>query len=340
MHSQNPTPESAEADDRLKLVDEPAAPVEPIGGRTWKLLIVDDEEEVHSVTHLALDGFECRGRKLELLSAHSGAEACRIAREVPDIAVILLDVVMETERAGLDVVKYIREELNNHFVRIILRTGQPGQAPEHRVITDYDINDYKHKTELTRQKLFTTVYTSISSYRDLIALDRNRRGLEEVIEASARIFELRSMAQFADGVLDQLIALLYLDQDALMVRASGVAAEPDNGSYAVVAATGRYRICNGKTIEECQDPEVLEAIARAQKQQQSIFTDYSYISYFQDEAGDAHFLYVASEAPISVPDRHLIDLFIRNVAIAQNNVRLFAKNNPQLLESRAGGDAS
>ncbi len=111
----------------------------------WKIVIADDEDEVHTMTRMVLKKFLFDGRKIELISAYSGQETKDIMREQPNIAIVLLDVVMENEESGLEVVKYIREELKNPFVRIILRTGQPGQAPEDDVIRNYDINDYKSK---------------------------------------------------------------------------------------------------------------------------------------------------------------------------------------------------
>ena len=103
----------------------------------WKVLIVDDEPEVHAVTRLVLGGFRFEGIRLDFLSAHSAAEARSLLRRHPDIAVLLLDVVMESEQAGLELVRDVREELANPFVRIVLRTGQAGQAPEHEVIAAY-----------------------------------------------------------------------------------------------------------------------------------------------------------------------------------------------------------
>ena len=144
---------------------------------TWKVLIVDDEEEIHVVTRLALHDFSFGGRHLEFVSAYSGAQARQMIQDNPDTAIILLDVVMETDAAGLDVARFIRQELGNHFVRIILRTGQPGLAPERRVLKVYDINDYRAKTELTQDRLFSVIYTALSSYRDLIALARSRHQL-------------------------------------------------------------------------------------------------------------------------------------------------------------------
>jgi diguanylate cyclase (GGDEF)-like protein/PAS domain S-box-containing protein len=131
----------------------------------WKILIADDEPDVHHVTRLALHGFQFADRGLELFNAYSMAEAQVILRAQKDIAVALLDVVMEYDDAGLRLVQYIRNDLKNKFIRIILRTGQPGQAPERHVITHYDINDYKAKTELTAQKLFSAMVTALRSYR-------------------------------------------------------------------------------------------------------------------------------------------------------------------------------
>lgn len=136
-------------------------------GSSWKVLVVDDEAAVHDVTRLALADFSFEGRPLRLVSVYSAAEAEAALADHPDTAVILLDVVMETDGAGLDFVHHVRTAAKNHLVRIILRTGQPGHAPENRVIVEYDINDYKHKADLTAQRLFTAVIGALRSYRDL-----------------------------------------------------------------------------------------------------------------------------------------------------------------------------
>ncbi len=178
-------------DDLLFAEETAASPTHQHQRESWKLMIVDDEEEIHRVTRLALNDFSFEDRGLSFISAFSGEEAKALLQEHPDTAVVLLDVVMESEHAGLDVARYIRETLNNKLVRIILRTGRPGQAPEKRVIMDYDINDYKEKSELTVQKLTTSVITALRSHRDLHIIDRNRRGLLQIINASAQLFENR-----------------------------------------------------------------------------------------------------------------------------------------------------
>jgi diguanylate cyclase (GGDEF)-like protein len=150
---------------------------------TWKIVIVDDEPTVHRATQLALRNFTFEGKPITFFSAYSGKEAKQlIATEHPDTAVILLDVAMETHDAGLKLVEYIREELHNRTVRIILRTGHPGEAPEESVILNYDINDYKLKVELTRQRLLTSAIAALRSYRDITTIEQQKIELAQALE--------------------------------------------------------------------------------------------------------------------------------------------------------------
>jgi diguanylate cyclase (GGDEF)-like protein len=167
--------DSLEMQEEILFLDDQEKPDDsPKKQGSWKILVVDDEQQVHEVTRLALKSFKFEDKPLEIISAYSGQEAQFILDRHPDTAVLLLDVVMETSYAGLDLVKYIRENLHNFFVRIILRTGQPGEVPESSIIKGYDINDYKTKTELTQQKLFSALVTAIRSYRDIVTIEDAR----------------------------------------------------------------------------------------------------------------------------------------------------------------------
>ncbi|WP_127025190.1 PP2C family protein-serine/threonine phosphatase [Rheinheimera mangrovi] len=157
------------------VTDEPQA--------SWTVLIVDDEPEIHQITLMALRDFSFLQHKLQFISAYSAAEARHILEKNNNIALILLDVVMETDDAGLVLVRYIREQLQNQLVRIILRTGQPGQAPEHRIVLDYDINDYRAKTELTVQRLTTSVVSALRAYMAIEQLALLNENLEQQVQA-------------------------------------------------------------------------------------------------------------------------------------------------------------
>ncbi|HEY0064486.1 MAG TPA: PAS domain-containing protein [Telluria sp.] len=167
----------------------------------WRILIVDDDVDVHVVTKFALSNTNFQGRRLSFLHAYTGQEALAILRETPDIALVLLDVIMETPDAGLALARQIRGELGNDMVRIVLRTGQPGQALEHSIIVDYDINDFWCKTDLTTRKLFTTVIASLRAYASLAAASAQRQALRTAL----------SHAQQLNAVIEQHALVLTLD---------------------------------------------------------------------------------------------------------------------------------
>ncbi len=166
-------------DDDFFLDDDPADETAADGSTSpWKVLIVDDEGDIHQVTILALRGFSFMGRELEFMSALSAEDAQKAVDENDDIALILLDVVMESDHAGLDFARWLRDDRGIEDTRIILRTGQPGQAPERQVVLAYDINDYKAKSELTSERLFAAVVTALRGYEEL---QDNKRLRDELL---------------------------------------------------------------------------------------------------------------------------------------------------------------
>lgn len=160
----------------------PASRIERAGALApapWRVLIVDDDADSHVVTRLALRNFSFEGRGLEWLSAHTAGEALKILESTPDIALILLDVVMEAPRAGLDLAHHIRRELGNRVVRIVLRTGEPGEAPPLAVVDEYAIDGYYNKTDLTFERMTILFKTALRTYRLLGELERQGKQLAE-----------------------------------------------------------------------------------------------------------------------------------------------------------------
>ena len=288
----------------------------------WKLLIVDDEKEIHAVTRLVLSDFQYHGRPLMFLSAYSAREARQLFQEHPDIAVTLIDVVMEAEHSGLELVDYIRNDLENPFVRIILRTGQPGYAPEREVVQNYDINDYKEKTELTAQKLFSCVYTALGNYRALHSLDANRRGLIKILEGSTDLFQKKSLEHFIQGVLEQISALLFIDKEAVYVHKLGVASDSAGSDQVIVAATGGLNHCVGKDPRAVLAADINEQIQTALTAKRSYFSDHSFIGYFGETKNAEAVIYLSSSEPFSPPDNHLLEIFFRNISTGLVNLRL------------------
>ncbi|MGE5503365.1 MAG: ATP-binding protein [Actinomycetota bacterium] len=179
---------------RRKLALRPRRAASAAPQPAWPVLVVDDDPQVHEMTATLLRDFVFDDRGFEMLSAGSAAEAAEILAERPDIPVVLLDVVMETPDAGLTLVRYIREVLDNRRIRIILRTGQPGEAPEREVVTTYDVNDYKSKTELTAQKLFSALVGGVRAWRDIVTIEHLNA---ELIDANTQL-EARVAARTAE----------------------------------------------------------------------------------------------------------------------------------------------
>jgi len=291
--------------------------------RPWHVLIVDDEEQVHAVTKLVLTGYKFEGRPLHFFHAYSAKDAKEILNNWDDIALVLLDVVMESDQAGLKLAKYIRQDLKNKLTRIVLRTGQPGQAPEESVIAEYDINDYKDKTELTATKLRTLLYSVLRSYRDIVALDENRKGLELIIDSSAKIYEIQSLQKFTTAVLIQLIALIGLNKDsAYMQPISAFATENENNDYRILSATGKYSSFVDETARKKLPKHVCNKLDEARAKKKNVFCDDYYIFYFMTAHGKENLLYISHYRAVDDVDQCLLEVFSSNAGIAFENAYL------------------
>ena len=287
--------------------------------KCWKILIVDDEPEVHHITTVTLSQFTFDEHSIQFLHAYSAKEACQVLASEKDIALVLLDVVMETDSAGLDVVKFIRDDIKNSAVRIVLRTGQPGQAPEDDVVDNYDINDYKDKTELTSQKLRTLIRASLRSYRDIGSLEKSRIGLEKVIQASRGIFNKIALQQFVTGALEQLSALLELEDPA--VYAVSTQAYKVNDTKLELFAQDSHELTSiVKSITDFPK-EVQPLLRQAIEKQENIYAEHTLLIFCRNSSHSIIF-HVEGSKPLEELDTHLLNLFTRNITIALENVRL------------------
>jgi CheY-like chemotaxis protein len=136
----------------------------------WPVLLVDDDPDVLAVSKLAMKSFEIDGVPIKLFTATSKDEAVKLlsgplgSTALPYVSVAFIDVVMETDHAGLELCRYIRETQMNRMTTIYVRTGQPGLAPERDVIDRYDINGYFSKAETTEDKLYSLVKAGIRQF--------------------------------------------------------------------------------------------------------------------------------------------------------------------------------
>ena len=291
----------------------------------WRILVVDDEIEVHKVTRLILNKIKFEGRGVEFLSAYSAAEATEVLNRENDIALILLDVVMETDDAGLNLVKVIRKDIRNNAVRIILRTGQPGQVPEEHIIVNYDINDYKSKADLTAQNLFTTVIASLRSYKTITALEKTRHGLEAILGSSTSLFNIQSVQQFASGILSQLAEFLACSVNGIICAELNSVAEHDRDGepeeISVLAATGEYSDCTSNGLGgDSQYLAVTSIIKKALQERQNQISDEFTVLFF--DTGDKNGTVALLRGGIKNMDEsdyRLLKVFTSKISIAFSN---------------------
>jgi response regulator RpfG family c-di-GMP phosphodiesterase len=308
-----------DADDDNWLLDDDDDPGAPPAAllRPWRVLVVDDDADVHAVTRLALRNVSFKGRELELFSASSGAEGFRLLRDTPDIALVLLDVVMESEDAGLVLARRIREELHNHAVRVVLRTGQPGQAPEQRVIIDYDINDYKTKTELTTQRLFTMVIAALRAYETLTILERTRAALGKILDGATNLYQAGSLREFASGVLDQVSAVLDVGADGMLCVMATDGAEPT-----VLAATGAYADVAAHPQLPPEHP-LRPAFELALREQTSQYQPGATVMMLRTQQQQRLCIALIPPLPVAPIQRDLLELYCQRIAAAFDNQYLF-----------------
>jgi signal transduction histidine kinase/CheY-like chemotaxis protein len=290
---------------------------------SWKILVVDDEPEVHAVTKLTVGDLKFEEKPVQLLSAMSGKEAQEILKQEPYIAVALIDVVMETEDAGLRLVNYIRTELNNQRIRLIIRTGQPGVAPERYVIDHYDIDDYKDKTELTTERLYTTLRTTLKAYRDLTIIDINRQGLEKILTAAPNLYRIQPMEQFLEGVLTQMTSLCNLSEHSLIAMLNSTVAQLKKSNIVIQVGTGKFSSHSmndsqvNRIIRSCelilQGKEPLHPLPK-----QSLLLP---MALYDQILG---FIYLEEVGFLTDNDQYLLQIMTTQCAAALKNLKLYS----------------
>jgi signal transduction histidine kinase/CheY-like chemotaxis protein len=306
-------------DDIIHLIDDPGDEP-PEQGPRWKIAVIDDDPAVHDGTKFALHDYRLNGQGLEILSAYSAAEGRQLLRDNPDVAVVLLDVIMESDTAGLDLVEFIRNDLKNETVRIILRTGQPGQAPERRVIVDYDINDYKAKTELTADKLFTSLTAALRSHQQLQRMVETRRGLEIIIEAASTLFDFKSMQRLAEGVLTQIASLLNVDCAGILVLRE---AQNAHETFSVLAGSGCYSRFIGTDVSEMIELDLRHLVEEAFTRRHHEFSSRRSVLYIKTMSGREVVVVLEAARHLSDTDRALVEIFCNRLSIAFDNVILY-----------------
>ncbi|WP_440905474.1 EAL domain-containing protein [Catenovulum sp. SX2] len=303
----------ADDDDDLDIEPDEVDP-----SNAWHVLVVDDDAEIHSVTQLALSGLETLGKPLYFGHAYSGKESIEYMQNHHDVAVILMDVVMEHENAGLDAVKHIRDQLGQTNTRIILRTGQPGYAPEETVVQQYDINDYKTKTELTRSKLVTTLISAIRSFDQITQIEKSKAQLANIVASCVQL-QQQDPQKFTQETVSAL-------NDLLEIHAQGlICVRPINKENArpfVIGSTSDYQDCNGQLIEQLDNGRIIMQLSQCLNHQQHQLHAADMALFVKSKKFHAA-IYLDEGIDSSQFNEQLTNVLLSNVGVSLENVQLF-----------------
>lgn len=290
-----------------------------------KILTVDDDASFRHSMSFALSNLKVFGKHLHLIQARSFAEASKLLAEHPDIAIALVDVVMETDDAGLRLVKAVREILGNAEMRIILVTGQPGMAPMVDMMSGYDINDYWAKADLSHDRLQTILTANARSFEQIREIARAKRGLQCIAEASGALYSARNLADISTKMLDQLAKLLDVSPQGI-VCAKNQKKSSAQASTVITSASKAYSSSVGKTLSDLSEPKVAALLIKCLTDRESYFhSDYTCL-YFSGELGGSDYaVYLATGRTLDSTEMELLRVFNANICGGLVNVALVSQ---------------
>nr|WP_273546206.1 MULTISPECIES: EAL domain-containing protein [unclassified Xanthobacter] len=291
---------------------------------SFVILSVDDDELFQRSLRQSLTRFRYRDAEVVFLSANSAGQAAKVLSERSDVALVLLDVVMETDDAGLRLVRTIREVMGNAEIRIILLTGQPGMAPMQMSLEQFDISDYWLKTDLSNARLHSILVSNLRTWEQIRALNRARRGLQGIVEASNSLARATGFQDFACRMILQLATLFGVQADGI-VCVRGDSGEP--GVARIIGSAGRFQEAVGQPLEALEDDGIRGLLHEALSSRQSLACDDSQVIFLAgtELEHDHAAAYLATGRPLDDTERELLGVFTSNINTGLVNVALASR---------------
>lgn len=287
----------------------------------WKIVIVDDDPEVHNITQLSLSGFQFEGKDIQFVNLYSATQAKQYFLENDDVALVLLDVVMESDDAGLKITNFLRNELKNTYTRIVLRTGQPGTASEHDIFKNYDIDGYIAKVSMTVNHLKQSIYIALRSYRDLMRIQNYQKGLEVVISAITNMNQIDNVFTLSKGILTQIASIFNMSHAQFLVTGlqgftKAITSTANDKWDIVLEADEAYFIDadeNEPTIFKALSERTL--LSKKNSKEENIYGYY----YLSQKNTESVFI-LKTEQALSTTAEKLLALYVTNVVITIENL--------------------
>ncbi len=288
----------------------------------WKILSVEDDPVYQASLLHGLSGLQFRGQDVEVLTASSAVQAAEILAEHDDIAVMLLDVVMEQDDAGLRLVSSVREVLGNSSIRIVLLTGQPGVAPETDVMRQYDIDEYWNKADLNREKLHSVVGSHLRTWHYMMELSRAQRGLQLILDASRNLHSQQELGALTQAVLTNISLIIGAGVGGIVCM--GQFRERSLEAAQVIASSGHYSNIPDIAVSDLEPAGRLETLRTASSSQSHQFRNDHSVLYFETHAIDGAEYLVLIDGLFDLTEAHinLLRVFSENIRSGFANVAL------------------
>lgn len=291
--------------------------------KQWRILSVEDDTTYQASLIYALDDLVVNDLPVEILTANSAAQAAPIIAETPDIAVILLDVVMEQDDAGLRLVSTIRDIIGNSAVRIILLTGQPGMAPRDDIMSHYDIDDYWCKSDLSIDQLSSLVVGNIRTWNYISLLNRARQGLQLLVDACQSINSKRDLKSFTHTVLEQISQLIGISEGGIVCIQHSEHSRIEDSL--LIASSGKYSKLAGQKLASVPSDQLQSLIRKACTLRQHIYETNFSVFYFSSHGVDQREYVTLVETSVPMNEQHqsMLQVFSENVSTGFTNIALY-----------------
>lgn len=200
------------------------------------------------------------------------------------------------------------------------------------MIVNFDINDYKAKTELTHKKLFTTVVAALRAYEHIHTIDQSRLGLSKIVDSSSDLHRLHSMQQFANGVLTQLAAFFRMSKGGILcaqltederTRMAWQRGGRSPATVSVFAGSGCFEQVAAEPDRNQLGDEEMQVVQQCLLTEQHQYAPHYSCLFIRTPHNRRIAVYMLSEEALNPIDRSIIEVFCTKISVGFDNVELF-----------------
>ena len=134
---------------------------------TYKVLVVDQRPTALYSSRLALSKMSFAGKSFTAIEACSLEEAKKRLLDHEGVAMVILNSEIEGQDISVSIIDFIRNELKNESIRIIIRTGYPNSSLKRSITENYKIDGYLFEEEIEKSQFEFVVINAIHTYNQI-----------------------------------------------------------------------------------------------------------------------------------------------------------------------------